>query len=73
MSSDSDLSDAVPGDLAIERALRDVVKSLPVDEITVNAVRTATEEKLGLDQGFLKEGDWKAKSKQIITDAVVCN
>lgn len=70
MSSDSELSVMVPNDQAIEKALRNVVRSLP-EGFSVNVARAAAEEQLGLEQGFLKAEPWKAKSKEIITDAVV--
>jgi hypothetical protein len=41
------------------------------DKLTVNYARQEAEESLGLDDGYLKEGDWKAKSKEIIRNAMV--
>jgi hypothetical protein len=42
------------------------------DGTTVNKVRRMAEEKLGLEDGFLKGSDWKGRSKDIITEEVVC-
>lgn len=70
MSSDSELSVMIPDDQTIEKALRNVVRSLP-EGFSVNVARAAAEEQLGLEQGFLKAEPWKAKSKDIITDAIV--
>lgn len=39
------------------------------EELTVNKVRVLVEEALGLDNGFLKLADWKAKSKTMIEGA----
>lgn len=76
MSSDSGLSDrAPPSDAILEKTLRDIVRKAEVDPITVKRVRTAAEERLGLDAGFFKSHDeWNEKSKEIIEDAFVrCN
>ncbi|KAK0729621.1 hypothetical protein B0H67DRAFT_474084 [Lasiosphaeris hirsuta] len=40
------------------------------DQLTVNNVRRLVEKKLELGEGFFKEGNWKAKSKKIIYDAI---
>ena len=42
------------------------------DGLTVNAVRKHVEDKLDLDPGFFKADKWKAQSKDIITNTVVC-
>lgn len=76
MSSDSELSGtAPPSDAILEKTLRDIVRKAEVDPITVKRVRTAAEERLGLDAGFFKSHDeWNEKSKEIIEDAFVrCN
>jgi len=41
------------------------------DQLSVNYVRQVVEKKLKLEEGHLKDGDWKARSKQIIHDALV--
>ncbi len=41
------------------------------DGLTVNLVRSRTEGKLGLDEGFFKGEEWKSQSKQIIKATVV--
>lgn len=41
------------------------------DNLTVNTVRKNVEDKLGLDDGFLRSGQWKTKSKDMITGSVV--
>ncbi|KAG9946459.1 hypothetical protein KCU85_g6526, partial [Aureobasidium melanogenum] len=71
MSSDSELSGtAPPSDAILEKTLRDIVRKAEVDPITVKRVRTAAEERLGLDAGFFKSHDeWNEKSKEIIEDA----
>ena len=62
-------------DAAVEKELADAVrriwKSGEKAELTVNLVRQRVEQKLGLDEGYLKDGDWKSKSKRIITNTVV--
>ncbi|KAG9669088.1 hypothetical protein KCU99_g2852, partial [Aureobasidium melanogenum] len=70
MSSESGLSDAAPpSDAILEKTLRDIVRKAEVDPITVKRVRTAAEERLGLDAGFFKSHDeWNEKSKEIIED-----
>ncbi|KAK6006633.1 hypothetical protein QM012_005641 [Aureobasidium pullulans] len=71
MSSESGLSEtAHPSDAILEKTLRDIVRKAEVDPITVKRVRTAAEERLGLDAGFFKSHDeWNEKSKEIIEDA----
>ncbi|KAI4748572.1 hypothetical protein E4T50_01159 [Aureobasidium sp. EXF-12298] len=71
MSSESGLSDAAPpSDAILEKTLRDIVRKAEVDPITVKRVRTAAEERLGLDAGFFKSHDeWNEESKEIIEDA----
>lgn len=68
---------APPSDDALARALRDTVariyKTGNMEELTVKRVRLAAEKSLGLEPGFFKADDaWKAKSEQIIREAVVC-
>lgn len=67
---------AIPSEKALEQGLRNevaaVFKSGNMEGLTVKRVRLAAEKKLGLAEGFFKtEGDWKAKSEQIIKDEVV--
>ncbi|EFR02866.1 hypothetical protein MGYG_05867 [Nannizzia gypsea CBS 118893] len=59
----------------IEQGLRDTVANIyrsgNLDELTVKRVRLATEQSLGLEQGFLKaHEEWKRKSDEIIKDEV---
>jgi hypothetical protein len=61
--------DAVVKELA--SVVRDVYNGPESDQLTVNYARQLVEKKLKLGEGFLKEGDWKAKSKQIILDTLV--
>lgn len=60
---------AISAELA--NVVREIYNSLERDQLTVNYARKVAEEKLRLDDGFLKAGDWKAKSKQIILDTLV--
>lgn len=63
----------VADDATIEKEIADAVHRIyngPQD-LTVNAVREAVEKKLKLDEGFLKDGDWKAKSKELVHDTLV--
>ncbi|RAL10792.1 putative transcriptional regulator [Aspergillus homomorphus CBS 101889] len=65
---------AVPSD-ALEQALRDTVakiyKSGKLEELTVKRVRLAAENALKLEEGFFKsQGDWKARSEEVIRDQV---
>ncbi|KAH8426838.1 putative transcriptional regulator [Aspergillus melleus] len=64
-----------PSDDALEKALRDTVaeiyKTGNMEELTVKRVRLAAEKSLELEPGFFKADDaWKAKSEQIIREAV---
>ena len=72
----SDKEADVPSAAAISGSIRDAVISIHKagddDNLTVNYVRGAAEEKLGLPAGLLKNGQWKDKSKQWIKEAVVC-
>ncbi|KAK0712576.1 hypothetical protein B0T26DRAFT_741643 [Lasiosphaeria miniovina] len=53
----------------LERSVRHIY-STDRDNLTVNYTRQFVEKKLNLKDGFLKEGDWKAKSKEMITAAL---
>jgi hypothetical protein len=55
----------------LRTAVRNIYASDERSKLTVNYARQVVEAKLGLGDGFLKEGDWKAKSKQVIFDALV--
>ena len=60
----------------LEKGLRDTVASIfrtgNTEELTVKRVRLATEQALGLDEGFFKgHSSWRARSDQIIRDEVV--
>lgn len=72
MSSDSELSQSGPDDALLEQTLRDIVRKGDIEPVTINTVRAAAEETLGLESGFFKKhADWKEKSKNIISDAFV--
>jgi len=53
---------------AIRLAVQRVWNSPGRDELTVNQIRSEVEAKLDLDTGFLKEGSWKQKSKEVVLD-----
>lgn len=60
---------ANPDDSALETELSATVVDLLIndrDSLTVNLVRQKVEEKFGLESGFFKSTEWKARSKQII-------
>ena len=76
--SDSELSEAshtpVPPDHQLEQSLRrEVVRATKVgDDVTIRKIRTASEKKLGLPDGFYKGHEsWKEKSKEIVQDQIV--
>lgn len=61
-------------DKAITDALLDAVRDIyaeDIDKLSVNYVRRIVEEKLGLEEGSLKEEGWKGRSKEAITAEVV--
>jgi hypothetical protein len=62
-------------DKAIAKELADVVRRVyngpKREQLSVNYARQAVEESLKLEDGFLKQGDWKARSKRIILDTMV--
>jgi len=64
-------------DETIENALAEAVRHIfhndEKDALTVNYARQVAEKKLKLQEGFLKEGNWKARSKRIVHDTLVCN
>lgn len=66
-----------PDNSAITRGLKEVVQRAyngpDRDQLSVNYARREAEASLGLEAGFLGSQDWKAKSKQIIMDALVCH
>ncbi|KAK3385686.1 hypothetical protein B0H63DRAFT_186533 [Podospora didyma] len=57
-------------DKALEAELESTVRRIyhgpDKDQLTVNYARQVVEKKLKLQDGFLKEGEWKGKSKDII-------
>jgi hypothetical protein len=65
----------VPSDKVLESALEDAVQSIfdsaERGQLTVNYVRQVAEKNLGLEDGFFKTGDWKARSKEVARKAVV--
>ncbi|KAK4694144.1 hypothetical protein P7C71_g3387, partial [Lecanoromycetidae sp. Uapishka_2] len=73
--SDSSLSDGLPSDATLERALRSVVqkvyKSGKLEELTVKRIRKSAEGELDLQDGFFKNNSaWKERSKDIIQSEV---
>lgn len=60
-------------DATIETEIADAVRRIyhGPQELTVNGVREAVEKKLNLGEGFLKDGDWKARSKELVMDTLV--
>ncbi|KAJ4303419.1 hypothetical protein N0V90_002313 [Kalmusia sp. IMI 367209] len=70
----SDSETDVPSAATISRAIRDTVisihKSGKDEDLTVKRVRARAEQTLGLTNGFLKNDDWKDKSKDLILKAV---
>jgi hypothetical protein len=78
--SESELSDGPsshpPSDATLERSLRQqVVKKFKAGEqATVNHIRGLSEKALGLEPGFYNSHEtWKAESKRIIKEEVVCS
>jgi hypothetical protein len=74
--SDALSSAGIPADAELERGLRNAVakifKTGNPAELTVKRVRLATEQALGLEEGFFKgDADWKARSDTIIKDEAV--
>ncbi|KAK3349012.1 hypothetical protein B0T25DRAFT_591549 [Lasiosphaeria hispida] len=63
-----------PSNKALEaelvKTVDQIYNSEDKDRLTVNHVRQLVENKLKLGEGFFKAGDWKAKSKQIIHNAI---
>lgn len=63
-----------PSEKELEAALIDAtcaVYEAEPDATSVNKVRKQAEDKLGLEDGFFADGDWKSKSKEIIKKYVV--
>lgn len=76
--SDSELSDApdmgIPPDFELENSLRREVNraTAAAEDITLKIIRTASEKRLGLPEGFYRDHPvWKGKSKTIVHDQVV--
>lgn len=55
----------------LAKTVREIYASGEHEGLTVNLVRSRTEEKLGLSAGFFKSDEWKIKSKELIKDTVV--
>ena len=55
----------------IAQTVRDIWKTDDKAALTVNLVRERVEKKLKLEDGYLKTGEWKSKSKDIIKETVV--
>ncbi|KAK0624934.1 hypothetical protein B0T17DRAFT_617087 [Bombardia bombarda] len=53
----------------LSNTVRHIYKTTP-DDLTVNYVRLAVEKQLKLEDGFLKKGNWKGKSKEIILKVI---
>ena len=51
--------------------VREVLGSDERDSLTVNYIRNRVQDKLSLPADFFKSEDWKLRSKDIITAAVV--
>ncbi|KAK4222857.1 hypothetical protein QBC38DRAFT_548923 [Podospora fimiseda] len=64
----------IPSEAAIVKELQKTVTLIyegpNSDQLSVNYVRQMVTEKLKLDDNYLKDGDWKARSKQIIHEAL---
>ena len=76
--SDSELSDApdvgIPPDFELENSLRREVNRATKnnEEITLKFIRTASETRLGLPEGFYKNHElWKGKSKTVVLNQIV--
>lgn len=63
-------------DKKLEASLLAAVKELfsgpSREDLSVNTVRTKCEKENGLEEGFFAQGEWKAKSKELIKNQVVC-
>jgi hypothetical protein len=57
---------------ALSSATRKLFKRDP-ENVTVNLVREAAADELGVDPNFFKNGEWKGKSKDFIRGEVVCS
>ncbi|KAK0609420.1 hypothetical protein B0T14DRAFT_441789 [Immersiella caudata] len=63
----------IPDEAALEQELRDAVRHIyqsARSTLTVNAARQAVVAKLGLKDDFFRSDDWKARSKQVVHDAL---
>ena len=74
--SDSSLSNGVPTDATLERALRAAVRqvyeSKNLENLTVKRIRKSVERDLDLQDEFFKNDPaWKDKSKTVIQSEVV--
>lgn len=52
-------------------AVRELFSGPDREQLSVNTVRRRVEDGFGLEEGFFAGAQWKARSKQIIKDAVV--
>lgn len=53
------------------RVVQQVYNGPNREKLSVNYARKEVEENLGLEEDYLKEGDWKARSKEIILNTMV--
>jgi hypothetical protein len=63
----------MPSSKQLAAELADMARDIYIgeEELTVNLVRQRVEQKLGLDEGFFQEDNWKRKSRQIIKQTLV--
>ena len=66
----------LPPDPIVEQALRDVVRDTfgrgDNENLTVKRMRTAAEDKLGLEHDFFRlNAEWKTRSKEVIEQEAV--
>ncbi|KAK3305994.1 uncharacterized protein B0T15DRAFT_215669 [Chaetomium strumarium] len=54
----------------LAKVVREIYSSDERDQLTVNYARQVAERRLKLEEGFFKDGEWKAKSKNIILDTM---
>jgi hypothetical protein len=57
---------------ALKSHVRQILASAERDTLTVNKVRALVENELELENGYLKGGNWKDRSKEVIKDESVC-
>jgi len=76
MSSESELSNAVPNDSDLKHALRQTVINAKreggLHSTTVKTIRTVVENKFDLEENFFKsDSTWNQRSKDIINTIIV--